>query len=146
MAEKVEYLIETDFLFGLRPSDGLNRAVKRALQRNFEGELGLILSGASPIEANAVMASQGLAEERIGEAFSLFNVMMCKHRLERYSWVTISDVQEASNLRRKLRRLSFFDSLHAAISARVGLPILSSDPIYRDIGVKWVDLRGMARS
>lgn len=146
MAERLEYIVETDFLFGLRPSDRLHDLVTAALQKNLKGELRLIVSGASPIEANAVMASQGLAEKQIGEAFSLIRTTLQKHRLERYTWITISDVQNASSSRQRLRGLTFFDSLHAAISSRMGAPVLSSDPIYRDLGAKWVDLRDMGRS
>ena len=143
MAERLEYLVETDFLFGLRPSDGLNGCVTSTLERQLEGGLRLVISGASPVEANAVMASQGLAEKQIGEAASLMGISLQKYGLERYTEITIGDVQRASCLRWEHRKLTYFDSLHAAIAERRGVTILSSDPIYRDLGVKWMDLREM---
>lgn len=144
MAEELEYIVETDFLFGLRPSDRLHDCVVSILRGNIEGEVRLSVSGASPIEANAVMASQGLVEDRIGEAFSLIGATLRKYRVRRYTSITVPDVEDASSLRRRLRGLTFFDSLHASISGRLKVPILSSDPIYRDLEVEWVDLRDMA--
>jgi hypothetical protein len=142
VAQRQEYVVETDFLFGLRASDRLHSSVCSAMMRHVEGGLHLLVSGASPVEANAVMASQGVPQEDIVEAFSLIATTLQKHRVERFTCITISDVQDAMSSRQSRPSLTFFDSLHAAISKRMDLPILSSDPIYRELGVEWVDLRG----
>jgi len=42
----------------------------------------------------------------------------------------------SESLRSQHSELSFFDSLHAAVSKRVDLLLLSSDPIYKKIGLK----------
>ena len=89
-----------------------------------------------------MMASQGVAQEDIVEAFSLIATTLQKHRVESFTCITIPDVQDAMISRQSRPNLTFFDSLHAAISKRMDLPILSSDPIYRELGVEWVDLRG----
>ncbi len=142
MAKGPEHVVETDFLFGLRPSDRLHDSVTSVLEMNLQGKLRLIVSGASPVEANAVMASQGLSEDEVGEALSLIRVTLERYQVSNYTRITISDVQDASVLRRA-RGLSFFDSLHAAIATRRGVPVLSSNPIYRDLDIEWVDLRGI---
>ena len=90
------------------------------------------------------MASQGLGEEDMGRAFSLIGTTLAKHKLQSYTSITLSDLQFATGLRQKTRSLTFFDSVHAAISTRENIPILSSDDIYRDLGVKWVDIRKLA--
>jgi len=141
VARRPEYIVETDFLFGLRASDRLHSSVYSALMRHVEGGLHLLVSGASPVEANAVMASQGVPQEKIAEAFSLISTTLEKHRVERFTCITISDIQDAMSSRETRPSLTFFDSLHAAISKRMDLAILSSDPVYRDLGVEWVDLR-----
>jgi len=118
--------------------------VTRALGSNLDGELHRPVSAPSPIEAHAIMASQGLGEEDMGRAFSLIGTTLAKHKLQSYTSITLSDLQFATGLRQKTRSLTFFDSVHAAISTRENIPILSSDDIYRDLGVKWVDIRKLA--
>jgi len=80
----------------------------------------------------------------MGEAFSLIGTTLAKHKLDSYTCITLSDVHLATTLRKKSRSLTLFDSVHATVSAREDVPILSSDSICRDLGVKWVDLRELA--
>jgi predicted nucleic acid-binding protein len=112
------------------------------MMRHIEGGVHLLVSGASPVEANVLMASQGVPQKGIAEAFSLIAATLQKYRVERFTCITIADVQIAASLIQSRPSLTFFDSLHAAISKRMDLPILSSDPIYHELGVEWVDLRG----
>ncbi len=141
MARGPEYLVETDFIFGLRQGDRLHDHVSAALERNLEGEISLCISAVAPIETNAVMASRGVSEHRISAAFLLINKVLEKNGIESYTKIKIPDMEFASNLRQKLNRLTFFDSLHAAISKRMDIPILSSDPIYDSLDLIWVDLQ-----
>lgn len=141
MARGPEYIVETDFIFGLRQGDRLHDHVSVALERNLEGEVSLCISGVAPIEANAAMASQGICERRIGAAFLLINKVLEKNGIESYTKVTVPDMELALNLRQKGPSLTFFDSLHAAISKRTDIPILSSDPIYDSLDVTWTDLQ-----
>lgn len=141
MAKGREFIVETDFLFGLRPSDELHNQVKEALERNLENKFELRVSGVAPIEASAVMSSQGADENKISEGLSLIEADFGKYDLKKYTIVTISDMRASFDMRQIHEDLTFFDSIHAAISDREGVPILSSDPIYEDTTVEWENLR-----
>jgi hypothetical protein len=54
--------------------------------------------------------------------------------------VELADVVVAERLRVQHPDVGFFDSLHAAASKRLDIPILSSEGIYRRIGISVLDL------
>lgn len=143
MVEGGKFIVETDFLFALRPSDDLHAQAKEALQRHQEGDFKLKVSGASPVEANAVMASQGLAEKEISEALSLMETDLASYGIDQYTKITISDIWKSSGFRQKVKPLTFFDSVHAALSARNETPLLSSNPIYKDLKIGWKNLHNL---
>ncbi|MFQ6076151.1 MAG: hypothetical protein ACE5Z5_08470 [Candidatus Bathyarchaeia archaeon] len=55
-----------------------------------------------------------------------------------YVPLRLSDVVLAERLRSQSTELTFFDSLHAAMSKRVSTPLLSADPTYKKVGVTTV--------
>lgn len=140
MVEERKRIVETDFLFGIREDDDLNPFVEKALEQHREDKLDLTVSGAAPIEAYAVMASQGVDQSTISEALSLMESKLVQEETDEYTSVTLSDMSTAARLRSKIGELTFFDSIHAAISSRKQTPILSSDPILKETEATWVNL------
>lgn len=140
MADERKLIIETDFLFGIREDDDLNPFVEKALEQHQEGKLDLTVSGAAPIEAYAVMASQEVNQSTISEALSLMEAKLVQEETDKYTNVTLSDMSTAARSRNEIRELTFFDSIHAAISSRTQTPILSSDPILKETEATWVNL------
>lgn len=140
MADEGNLLIETDFLFGIRENDELNPLVEKALNQHREGKLDLTVSGAAPIEAHAVMDSQGVDQSTISKALSLMESRLVQEKIDEYTDITLTDMSAATRLRNEIGELTFFDSIHAAISTRTQTPILSSDPIFRETRATWVNL------
>ena len=135
-------LIETDFLFGLRESDGRHPKVALALDAVKRGELRLTVLSSAVLEARAVLYSRGLSPARCEEAMSLIDSALAEGGVSEFMATRFSDVVVAEHLRRLHPGLGYFDSLHAAPAKRFGVPILGSEGVYGRIGVPFIDLDG----
>ncbi len=133
-------LIESDFLFGLRLSDKRHRRVRRALVAHRNGDLQLRVLSSAVVEVRAVLYSRGLGPAESEDALSLMDATLAGYGVREFLPVEMADVVVAERLRLQYPGLGFFDSLHAATSRRLALPILSSEGIYRRIGISTLDL------
>jgi predicted nucleic acid-binding protein len=124
VSEKV--LVETDFLFALRPSDPIHKAVLELLEDSAKGILKLYISPVSPVEASLVMKAAGLGDEDISTALRAMDGSVRKYSSPLHTELTLADVAEAAELRRK-HGLTFFDSIHASVSLSRGLTYISGD-------------------
>lgn len=129
MSEKV--LVETDFLFGLRPSDSIHKAVLQVLEDSAKGVVKLHISPVSPIEASLVMKAAGLGDEDISTALRAMDASMRKYSSPLYIELTLSDAALAAELREK-HGLTFFDSIHASVSLSRSLRYVSGDTRARE--------------
>lgn len=130
------FLAESDFLLGLRKSDKHHRIVMHLLDIHSREEIILNILSSAVLEVKSVLYSQGIKSEAIEESFSLMDQTLLDHGVNEYVALTLSDVALAENMKSEFTQLTFFDSLHAAVSKRLGVAIVSSDPIYKKIGVQ----------
>ena len=129
-----EALVESDFLFGLREGDSHHEDVTKVLSMHKKGDFRIGVLSSAVVEVRATLHSRGLKSHEVEDSIALMDAMLSEAGIRNYVSVKLSDVVLAEILRSQFRGLTFFDSLHAAISKRVGIPLLSSDPIYRAIG------------
>lgn len=129
-----EVLVESDFLFGLRKGDRHHEDVSKALSICKKEVLGISVLSSAVVEVRATLYSRGMGIHEIENSIALMDTMLSEAGVRDYVSIKLSDVVLAEILRAQFSELTFFDSLHAAISKRVGTHILSGDPIYRKIG------------
>jgi len=134
--DKKVVLIESDFLLGLRSGDRNHADVIKALAMHKKGSLQLRILSSAVIEVRAVLYSKGLASHHVEDAVSLIDAALHNFRVENYVPTILSDIVLSERLREEFPNLTFFDSLHASTSKRLGIPLLSHDPIYDEVGVK----------
>ena len=132
--------VESDFLFGLRKADTRHSKVVRALKMHREGVLSLRVLSSAAMEVRAVLYSRSLGPRDVEEAFSLMAAMLAEYGVSESLPVELSDVIVAERMRSEEPRLTFFDSLHAATSKRLGLNLLSSEGIYGRLGLPIINL------
>ncbi|MEA2089709.1 MAG: hypothetical protein U9O89_02995 [Thermoproteota archaeon] len=138
--ETPRYLVETDFLFGLREKDPLHQNVMKALVDHKEGRVRLTLSSASPLEVMVVALSQGVQLEQLATAIHLMDVELSANKVHRYLSPSLGDIRTSLRMRLENKELTLFDSLHAAAAKNNSLCMLSSDSIYDSLGVNRKDL------
>jgi len=134
-ASKKVTLVESDFLLGLRKGDRNHADVVKTLSMHRKGSLQLRILSSAVIEVRAVLYSKGLALHQVEDAISLIDAELNDFGVRIYVPIRLSDIVLAERLRDEFPNLTFFDSLHASASKRLGIPLLSNDPIYEEIGV-----------
>lgn len=132
---KKRLLVESDFLFGLRKSDRFHRSIIRSLDMHRNGAIKINVLSSAIMEVRTVLYSRGLKLSQIEDVLSLMDQRLNDYKVTTYVPVKITDGVLAERLRTLFPNLTFFDSLHAAISKRLDAAMLSSDPIYKEIGV-----------
>ncbi len=140
LSEKEIVLVESDFLFGLQVADRRHSRVIRALERHKLGEIVIRVLSSAIVEVRSVLYSSGLSQKKTEDFFSLMGVILDDYGVEEFVPVEPSDVIIAERMRIEYAELTFFDSLHAAVSKRLNLKLLSSEGIYSRIGVGVMDL------
>ncbi|MFW6111201.1 MAG: hypothetical protein ACOC6H_04110 [Thermoproteota archaeon] len=138
--EVPRYLVETDFLFGLREDDSLHPQVMKALEDHKEGEVKLALSSPSTLEVMVVSLSQGVQLEELATATHLMTLELSTHQLHQYLSPSLHDLHTSISLRLENRGVTLFDSLHAALAKNNSVCLLSSDSIYDSLGIDREDL------
>ncbi len=132
--------VESDFLFGLRRSDTRHANVMAALKMHREGSLLILLLSSAVLEVRAVLYSRGMKGIEVEEAFSLMAALLAEYGVAGSSDLSLSDVIVAERMRGDMPSLTFFDSLHAATTKRLGMTLLSSEGSYGRLGLDVLDL------
>lgn len=142
-SDKREIVVESDFLFGLREGDRHHHDVEKTLSLNKTDALKIAILSSAVIEVRAVLYSKGFTFRQVEEAITLMDFMLSKAGAKNFIEVKLSDVVLAESLKSMHNELTFFDSLHAAVAKRIDLALLSSDPIYREIGLKTLNFQDL---
>jgi hypothetical protein len=135
-----EVAVESDFLFGLRKSDIRHSNVMAALENHKGGRLHITVLPSAVLEVRAVLYSRGVKSKEVEAAFSLMAGLLAEYGVAGSSDLSLSDVIVAERMRSDMPSLTFFDSLHAATSKRLGMTMLSSEGSYPLIGLDFIDL------
>ena len=121
-----KYLVETDFLFALRPSDKLHYNVLNILENCSPDICKLFISPASPIEATLVMKSYEMSKEDIISSLKTMDEAIRTKINPNYLGLTLDNMSLAVHLAKKYS-LSLFDSIHASIALMNNLTYYGSD-------------------
>ncbi len=111
-----------------------------ALKMHREGGLTITLLSSAMLEARAVLYSREMKGIDVEGTFSLMAALLAEYGVAGSSDLSLSDVIVAERMRSDMPSLTFFDSLHAATSKRLGMTLLSSEGSYRRLGLDVIDL------
>ncbi len=135
-----KFLVETDFLFGLREGDRVHDKVSKALRLHRSGEINLSLLSSAVVEFRVVLYSHGLGPGAVAEAAGLALAELADAGVRECVEVSLEDLVIAERLRQEHEELGFFDSIHAAAAKRRRTPLLSADEIYSRLGIPFLNL------
>jgi len=138
------YMVETEFLFGIRADDKWHGQVMEILELFKQRRIKSLQSCASAfIEAGAVLQAHGISAERIEET-----VILMKHRLAEFG---VQEVELGSDdvvrLYELLRRygVEYFDAMQAAVALGKRATLVTNDAIFKLMGVKTVSFKDLIR-
>jgi len=86
-----------------------------------------VVSSAAPLEASLVLLSRGMQHSTVSRALRLMRDKLAEYRVSTYAPLSLESTAFAAELRSRHPELTFFDSLHIAIAATLGIPLLTSD-------------------
>jgi predicted nucleic acid-binding protein len=127
-----KYLIETDFLFGLTPSDRYNSQVEKALKLTKDKQVELRVITSAIFEVRAVLYSRGKNPAEINRTLTLMKKKLDENNIDE-EYIKFDDFIFADYLKSKHSELTFFDALHAAISERRKTPLYGADAVLKKL-------------
>lgn len=119
-------LVETDFLFALRPSDSLHEAALNLLRDSSRSTVRLYISPISSVESSLVMKASGLKDKEISRALKAMEDAVRGYTMPLYPELSLTDLALAAELRDK-HGLTFFDSIHVSVALSKRLTYVSND-------------------
>ncbi|MGC9107638.1 MAG: type II toxin-antitoxin system VapC family toxin [Infirmifilum sp.] len=120
----IKALLETGFLLALNPRDRNHEWATRVLNEAKKHKIIIFLSPASLIELSLILKSRGLTDPEISQVFDALNSLIKPK--PSYPELTAETLSSAARLRTRYPELSFFDSIHAALT-------LENDLAYYDL-------------
>jgi len=126
------YLVETDFLFGLTPSDRYNTQVENVLKLAKDAQIEIRIISSAIFEFRTVLYSRGKTALEIYQILTLIKKKLDENKIGE-EYIQFEDFIYADYLRSKHSELTFFDALHAAISERRKIPLCGSNEVLQKL-------------
>ena len=124
-------LVETDFLFALRPSDSAHEAALSLLRDSSRGVTRLHVSPVSSVEASLIMKAARLDNKEVSRALKAMEDAIRDYTNALYPELSLTHLAVAAELR-DAYGLTFFDSVHACVALSRRLTYVSSDTKARE--------------
>ncbi|MCD6488418.1 MAG: hypothetical protein J7K21_04255 [Desulfurococcales archaeon] len=121
------FLVETDFLFGLNARDHLYPYVLKILEKHRRREIEITVSSAASIEAALIMLSRKLQLDIVVRALRLMEAKLVEYKVNTYASIALEVIAKALILKMKHPELTFFDSIHIALSTITNTVLITSD-------------------
>jgi len=139
------YIVETEFLFGLRTDDKWHKEVSKIIGLHKNGKLELLFWCASAfLEVGVVLQAHGSSAEQIEDVLFLMKQKMAE--------TNISEVELSSDdiirLYELLRRydVTYFDAMQVAVALGREATLITNDETLRQIGVKTLSFKGLIKT
>lgn len=131
------YIVETEFLFGLRTNDRWHKQVSEIIKLRKIGKIeSLYCSTSAFLEVGVVLQSRGFSAEDIEEVLFLMKQKTMETNIEEVK-LTSDDILRLYELLAEYD-IEYFDALQAAVALGRNATIVANDKIFKAIGVKSV--------
>lgn len=133
------FLVETEFLLGLRPSDKWNNLVKEIISLSKMKKVSISYTLSSLLEIRAILYSHGKKAWFIHRAIAYLKAKLDEEDIVEAP-LTSDDIILADKLREEAEA-TYFDVLHAAVALRTNLTLISNDSIFQKLGVRCLKMK-----
>ncbi|MEM2888498.1 MAG: PIN domain-containing protein [Candidatus Bathyarchaeia archaeon] len=129
------YIVETEFLFGLRKNDKWNKQVSSIIELYKNRKLESLFSCASAfLEAGLVLQAHGLLADQIKDAIFLMKQKMAEANIAEVE-LNSDDILRLYELLRR-HDIEYFDAMQAAVALGRNAILITNDRIFKNLGVK----------
>jgi len=139
------YIVETEFLFGLRTVDRWHKQVSKILELHKEGKIKSLYSCASAfIEVGIVLQAHGFHAEQIEEVLLLMKQKLVDAEVEEIAL----DSDDIIRLYELLRRydIEYFDAMQAAVALGRNAILITNDKIFKSLGIQNISFKELAET
>ena len=133
------FLVETEFLLGLRPSDKWSNLVKEIISLSKMKNVPINYTLSSLLEIRSILYSHGKKAGFVHRAIAHLKAKLDEEGIVEVP-LTSDDIILADKLREETEA-TYFDVLHAAVALRTSLTLISNDPVFRSLGVKCLTMK-----
>jgi len=126
-------LVETGFMLALNPRDRHHEWAMELLEKARKREILLYVSPAAPIELSLIMKARGHQDKDVIRVLNAVNTILERYAKPQYPQLGLRELIYATELRTRYPSLTFFDSIHAAITIINNLTYYDLDQTIREI-------------
>jgi len=138
------YLVETEFLFGLRKSDKWHKHVSEVIELHQNGKIEPLFCCASAfLEVGVVLQSSGLSPEQVEEALFLMKHRMTEANIAELE-LNSDDIVRLYELLRQYD-ITYFDALQGAVALGKKATLVTNDETYKQIGIKTISFKELTK-
>lgn len=138
------YLVETEFLFGLRENDRWHKHVSEIIELHQNGKIEPLLCCSSAfLEAGVVLQSSGLVPEQVEEALFLMKQRMAEANIVELG-LNSDDIVRLYELLRQFN-ITYFDAMQAAVALGRRATLISNDKTFKQIGIKTISFKELTK-
>lgn len=138
------YLVETEFLFGIRVGDRWHEEVTEIFNSFREGKIESLWSCTSAfLEVGTVLQAHGVLPRQVEEALFLIKQKLIEFDVEE----TILDSDDLLRTYELLRRcdVEYFDAMQAAVALGRNATLVTNDTTFKMLGVKTISFAGLIK-
>ncbi|MEM2994762.1 MAG: PIN domain-containing protein [Candidatus Bathyarchaeia archaeon] len=138
------YIVETEFLFGLRTDDKWHKQVSKIIELHKKGRITPLFSCASAfLEVGVVLQARGLSAKNIENVLFLM-----KHQMAQANIVEIElnsdDIIRMYELL-KSYNIEYFDAMQAAVTLGRNATLITNDETFKQIGIKVISFQELIK-
>ena len=138
------YLVETEFLFGLRKDDKWHNHVVKILDLLKNGKINTLNSCTSAfLEVGTVLQAHNIQPEQIEETLFLIKQKLAEANIEEIE-LNSDDIIRLYELLRRYD-IEFFDAMQAAVAIGKNATLVTNDKIFAKIGLKTISFTELIR-
>jgi len=139
------YIVETEFLFGLRTVDRWHSQVSKILELHKKGKIKPLYSCASAfIEVGIVLQAHGFHAEQIEEILFLMKQKLVDAEVEEIE-LNSDDIVRLYELLRRYD-IEYFDAIQAAVALGRNAILITNDKIFKSLGIQTISFKELAET
>jgi predicted nucleic acid-binding protein len=139
------YIVETEFLFGLRTVDKWHKQVSKILELRKKGKIKSLYSCASAfIEAGIVLQAHGFHAEQIEDVIFLMKQKLVEAEVEEVEL----DSDDVIRLYELLQRydIEYFEAMQAAVALGRNAILITNDKIFKSLGIQTISFKELVET
>lgn len=139
------YIVETEFLFGLRTDDKWHKQVSKIIDLHKDKKIEPLFCCTSAfLEVGVVLQAHGFSSEQIEDVLFLMKQKTAEANIAEFE-LSSDDIIRLYELLRRYD-VTYFDAMQAAVALGREATLITNDKTFRHIGVKTISFKELIKT